>query len=159
MSQVLEFLDAALTKDSLQGLTQKRKLEYAPCQALHPALVELAAGGGGVLWGVKASCVLLEGLWGLPKAAVPAPSSNPSPVSSLHSYPSSQSTSLGRQLPEPGAFHRGSASRTGFMFQVSGTWHRAAKGPRPACKHPSLARGHYPPTCPAVQAQDPCPLA
>lgn len=30
-----------------------------------------------VLWGVKASCAPMEGLWGLPKAVVPAPTPNP----------------------------------------------------------------------------------
>lgn len=32
---------------------------------------------GAVLWGVKASCVPMEGLCGLPKAVVPSPTPNP----------------------------------------------------------------------------------
>lgn len=72
------------------------------------------------------------------------------PVSCLHSSPSSQATSLGEQLPEPGAFHWGSASSTGFMFQVSGTWHRAAQGPGHRVNIPALSGGTHPPRCPCL---------
>lgn len=157
LSQVLEFLDTALPKDTCQGQTQNRMLEHRPCQALHPVLFQLAGGGQ---WGVKASCVPV-GLWGLPKVKLlPQPLTPTPPLFPACCLPrSSQSASLGGQLPEPGAFHRGSPSRTGFAFQVSGTWHRAAKGPKPPCKHPSLARGHDPPTHPAFWALNPCPPA
>ena len=42
---------------------------------------------GAVLWGVKASCVPMEGLCGLPKAVVPSPPPNPTRVSCHHSPP------------------------------------------------------------------------
>lgn len=142
MSQVLKFLDTALPKDSLSGLD-------GPGPALRPASCNWAAGRG-VALGCEGQLCTSGGV--LPKDVVPTPHPNPSPVFYLFSSPSSQSTSLGGQLPEPGAFHRGSPYRTGFMFHGSRTWRRAAKGPGPPRKHPSLAKGHYPPTCPAIWA-------
>lgn len=151
LSQVLEFLDTALPKDSLSGPDSSSSWSLAP---LPSSILLHALGWRGwgrrVLWGVKASCVPVEGSCGLPKAAVPTPLPNPSPVSCLHSSPSSQATSLGEQLPEPGAFHWGSASSTGFMFQVSGTWHRAAQGPGHRVNIPALSGGTHPPRCPCL---------
>lgn len=109
-----------------------------------------------MLWGVKASCVPVEGLRGLPKAAVPAPP-NPSLVSCLHASPSSHQPPWGDNYLSQVLSTGAPASHTGFMFQVSGTWHRAARGPRSPCKHPSLARGHYSPAAPLTRPQTPVP--
>lgn len=54
LSQVLEFLDTTLPKDTCQGPTQNRMLEHCPCQALHPVLFQLAGGVRG--WGRAMGC-------------------------------------------------------------------------------------------------------
>lgn len=81
---------------------------------------------------------------------------NPSLVSCLHASPSSHQPPWGDNYLSQVLSTGAPASHTGFMFQVSGTWHRAARGPRPPCKHPSLARGHYSPASPTDQAPDLC---
>lgn len=73
LSQVLEFLDTALPKDSLSRPNSEWDAGAWPLPGSAFCLVAVGqwrwAGGGGT-WHVKASCVPLEGLWGLPKVTL-----------------------------------------------------------------------------------------
>ena len=106
-----------------------------------------------MLWGLKASCVPVEGLWGLPKAVVPAPTPIPPqfPATTPHPHSShqppwgdnylSQVLSTGAvpptlascsKSPEPGAEQpRGPGRRVNIPVLPGDTTHLPAPPPKP----------------------------